>query len=196
MLHLGKHLVIFHLSNRRDLGAALPVFLPFFIKAALSAFPPPTQHPVIQLLVEVRCVRPDERREVQGVGPRRVAEVGHVEEAGPPPCGEEDLLLVRGVALCQEPLDQDERLERDGPVPGLVEALRQGVDARAYGRAGVACQADDLLDVLLLRREIVVPGRLHYRDFQVGVRAPAGTDLRQADAGLVFDSSKGSPQLA
>nr|GMD92853.1 hypothetical protein Iba_chr14fCG1770 [Ipomoea batatas] len=106
----------------------------------------------------VQRVRPHERREIPRLRPRRaaVAEVGHVEEARAAARGEENLLLVRRVAVGEEAVDEHERLQRHHPVARLAQTPRDGADASSHVRGGVAREGEDLAHVPLIRREVLV----------------------------------------
>jgi len=109
--------------------------------------------------------------------------------------GEEDLLLVGGVAVSEEAVDEDQGLEGDRPTAGLGEATGQTGDALADVVAGVAGEAEYLSDVPLLGRVLVVACGLDDGHVEVG-DGVAAADLGQADAGLVLNRAHHLSDLA
>nr|DAD22663.1 TPA_asm: hypothetical protein HUJ06_024126 [Nelumbo nucifera] len=127
-----------------------------------------TLHSKLDPLIKVQRIGSHKGGVVPGVGVAAIPEVRQVEKPGAPTGGEEDLFLVGGVALQEEPMYQDECLERHRPVLSLVETFREHVNAGANVSSGVASKVDDLSDVLLLGRLLIVPCGLHDRDVEVG----------------------------
>lgn len=102
MLNSRKHAVVLHIPHGRASYQG-PCLL-FVVIVRQHAPPPhPPLHSELELLVEVQRVRPHERRVVPGVRPGGVPKIRHVEEAGPAPRREEDLLLVGWVAIHEQP---------------------------------------------------------------------------------------------
>ncbi|CAI0439262.1 unnamed protein product [Linum tenue] len=147
-------------------AAAFLLLLLVLLQCECAPLAAPPNHPELELLVQVERVRPHERGVVPRLRPR-VHEVGQVEDARPPPRGEEDLLLVGRVPFIEKSLDQHQRLQGNRPVLGLVKPPRQRADACANVGARVRCQAQDLPDVTLLGGVLLVASRLHDRDLQV-----------------------------
>ena len=79
-----------------------------------------------------------------------IAETRHVEEAGAPAGGIEDLMLEGVVPLGEKAVDKHERLERHNPVTGLAEVSRDSGDSGANIAPRVGREVEDLTDVLFV----------------------------------------------
>lgn len=157
----------------------------------------PALHALLEAVVEVGGVGTDERREVPGVGAGAVAEVEHVEHPRPAPRGVEQLALERRVAVGEDAVHDDQRLEGHRPAPGAAEAARQRGHAGADVTPGEAGERQDLPDVALVARErLAVAGGLDDCHVQIGRHGAAVAVLGEPDARLILDRAQSLAQLA
>lgn len=104
-------------------------------------------------------------------------------------------MLVGGVSLREEAVDDHESFDGDHPIVGLVEALGEGGHAGAHVGEGAASEVDDIDDVPLRRGPLVVACGLDNGYIEEG-DGVAGAELGEAYARLVLDPANGSSECA
>lgn len=116
---------------------------------------------------------------------------------GAAPIPEEDLMLVGGVSLREELVDDHESFEGNHPIVGLVEALGKGGHAGAHVGEGEARKVDDIDEVPLRCGPLVVACGLDNGYIEEGDGgAGSGAELGEAYARLVLDRANGSSECA
>jgi hypothetical protein len=123
-----------------------------------------------------------------------VTEVSKVEQAGATARALEELPVERQVAISKEAVHEHERLERDDVVTGAGEPAGAARDGGGNMGTGSGGEVEDLTDVALLGRLVVVASDLD--DEHVELRRHVAGDLGEADAGLVLDRPERLPDRA
>jgi hypothetical protein len=148
----------------------------------------------LEALIKVERIGADKGRVIPGSRVRLVPKIREVEQAGAPPRGVEELAVEGRVAIHQEAVHEHERLERDHIVASAGEPPGAPCHCSSNVGAGSGRKVEDLADVALLGRLVVVAGGLDDEHVQLG-RDVAG-DLGEADAGLVLHRAQRLPDRA
>jgi hypothetical protein len=97
-----------------------------------------------------------------------VPKIGEVQQAGTPPCAMEELAVEERVAIDKEAVHDHERLERDHIVAGPGEPAGAPCHDSSNVGAGSERKVEDLADVALPGRLVVVAGGLDDEHVQIG----------------------------
>jgi hypothetical protein len=122
----------------------------------------------LEALVKVERIGAHKGRVIPRSRVRLVPKIGEVQQAGTPPCAMEELAVEGRVTIDKEAVHEHERLERDHIVAGPGEPAGAPYHGSSNVGVGSGRKVEDLADVALPGRFVVVAGGLDDEHVQIG----------------------------